>query len=103
MLVFYNDDPMCIAHYDNGGIVIQLEFVDENNTVVINCNDTDYSEFFKTHFISTFNKIHARDTNAPDSARAKALFEKYAWKPRIGTYDMKDPAPEKIFAKKKRL
>eukprot|EP00973_Karenia_brevis_P069022 9594311-Karenia_brevis.AAC.1 len=63
MLVFFNDDPMCIAHYEAGDIAIQLEFIEENNIVIVKCNDTDYSEYFISNFISTFNKLHARDTS----------------------------------------
>eukprot|EP00973_Karenia_brevis_P083827 11631420-Karenia_brevis.AAC.1 len=66
MLVFFNDEPMCIAHYDTGEIVIQLEFLKENNTVIIKCNDTEYSEFFKSNFVSTLNKIHARDASGSE-------------------------------------
>eukprot|EP00973_Karenia_brevis_P061489 8549055-Karenia_brevis.AAC.1 len=58
---------MCIAHYDTGDIAIQLEFIKENNTVIVKCSDTDYSEYFKSNFISTFNKIHARDASGSDS------------------------------------
>eukprot|EP00973_Karenia_brevis_P042419 5872782-Karenia_brevis.AAC.1 len=57
MLVFFNDELMCIAHYDTGEIVTQLEFVEENNTVIIKRNDTDYSEFFKSYFISTLTEF----------------------------------------------
>eukprot|EP00973_Karenia_brevis_P086547 12001181-Karenia_brevis.AAC.1 len=43
LLVFYNDEPMCISHNDTGEIVVQLEFVEEKNTVLIKCNDSDYT------------------------------------------------------------
>eukprot|EP00973_Karenia_brevis_P054902 7633392-Karenia_brevis.AAC.1 len=60
---------MCIALKDYGEIVVQLEFVDENNTVVIK-NDSDYTHF-QQQFVSTFNKVHARDLKSPGSSRAK--------------------------------
>eukprot|EP00973_Karenia_brevis_P091602 12408295-Karenia_brevis.AAC.1 len=94
---------MCIAHHDKGDIAIQLEFIEENNTVIVKCNDSDYSAFFKSNFISTFDKLHAREASSPDAHKAKTPFERFAWKPRIGTYDMTEPVPEKILNKKKKL
>eukprot|EP00973_Karenia_brevis_P092003 12410282-Karenia_brevis.AAC.1 len=94
---------MCISYKDDGEIIVQLELVAESNTVLIKYCDSDYTRYFQHQFIKTFNRVHARDSDRTGAARSKTPYDNYAWKPRIGTYDIKESVPDKILHTKKKL